>query len=76
MDTRSEEQLSRWTKAALIDQATADRIRQYELSQRKPSGARWQVTLALAFGAILWLLACAFLAAHWDALSPLSRFSI
>jgi len=40
MDMRTEEQLSRWTQAELIDQATADRIRQYELSQRKPSGAR------------------------------------
>ncbi len=77
MDTRTEEQLSRWTQAALIDQATADRIRQYELSQRKPSGARWQVTLALAFGAILLAAGVAlFVAAHWDALSPTSRFSI
>ncbi len=77
MDTRTEEQLSRWTQAALIDTATADRIRQYELSQRKPSGARWQVTLALAFGAILLAAGVAlFVAAHWDALSPLSRFSI
>src|SRR5664279_3272323 len=77
MDTRTEEQLSRWTEAALIDQATADRIRQYELSQRKPRGARWQVTLALAFGAILLAAGVAlFVAAHWDALSPLSRFSV
>jgi uncharacterized membrane protein len=77
MDTRTEEGLARWLGAGLIDQTTAERIRQYELLQRKPAGARWQVTLALVFGGILLSSGVAlFVAAHWDALSPWSRFSI
>jgi uncharacterized membrane protein len=77
MDTRTEEGLTRWLGAGLIDEATAERIRQYELSQRKPAGARWQVTLALVFGGILLSAGVAlFVAAHWDALSPWSRFSV
>jgi uncharacterized membrane protein len=76
MDTHTEEGLDRWLKAGLIDQATAERIRQFELSDRKPAGARWQVTLALVFGAITLSAGVAlFVAAHWDELAPWSRFA-
>jgi len=77
MDTHTEEGLDRWHKAGLIDQATVDRIRQFELSDRKPAGAKWQVTLALVFGAITLSAGVAlFVAAHWDELAPWSRFAI
>jgi uncharacterized membrane protein len=77
MDTHTEEGLDRWHKAGLIDQATVDRIRQFELSERKPAGAKWQVTLALVFGAITLSAGLAlFVAAHWDELAPWSRFAI
>lgn len=77
MDAHIEEGLDRWQKAGLIDQATADRIRQFELSERKPAGAKWQVTLALVFGAILLSAGVAlFVAAHWDELAPWSRFGL
>jgi uncharacterized membrane protein len=77
MDTHTEEGLDRWHKAGLIDQATVERIRQFELSERKPAGARWQVTLALVFGAMMLSAGVAlFVAAHWDELGPWSRFAI
>ncbi len=77
MDTHTEEGLDRWHKAGLIDQTTVDRIRQFELSDRKPAGAKWQVTLALVFGAMMLAAGVAlFVAAHWDELAPWSRFMI
>ena len=70
----SETWLARWRSAGLLDDATAAAIRAYEESHVKPSSRRWQVLVALIFGAILLgagvLL---FVAAHWDRLSPLAR---
>lgn len=72
-----EEALERWTDAGLLDAPAAERIRQFEDDQEQPSGLRWQVLLALVFGAILLAAGIAlFVAAHWDRLSPLSRFAI
>src|SRR5271167_4158836 len=72
-----EDALERWTNAGLIDTATAERIRQYEGEREQPSGLRWQVMLALIFGAILLAAGVAlFVAAHWDRLSPSSRFVV
>lgn len=74
---KQEEALQRWMNAGLIDQATARRIREFEASQEQPSGLRWQVLLALVFGAILLAAGIAlFVAAHWDDISPLTRFVI
>ena len=74
---KQEEALQRWMNAELIDQATARRIREFEASQEQPSGLRWQVLLALVFGAILLAAGIAlFVAAHWDDISPLTRFVI
>jgi uncharacterized membrane protein len=70
----SETWLARWRSAGLLDDATTAAIRAYEESHAKPSSRRWQVLVALIFGAILLgagvLL---FVAAHWDRLSPLAR---
>jgi uncharacterized membrane protein len=72
-----EDALQRWTGAGLLDAASAERIRQFEAEREQPSGLRWQVLLALIFGAILLAAGIAlFVAAHWDELSPLSRFLV
>lgn len=70
-----EQYLERWQQAGLLDAAAVVRIREFEEGQKRPSRARWQVVLAISFGAIL--LAggvLLFVAAHWDAMSPLARF--
>jgi uncharacterized membrane protein len=70
-----EDALQRWTRAGLLDAPTAERIRRFEAQQEHPAGLRWQVLLALIFGAILLAAGIAlFVAAHWDRLSPLTRF--
>lgn len=69
--------LDRWVAAGVVDAATAARIHAFESEQDKSTGLRWPVLLALAFGAVLMgagvLL---FVAAHWEELSPSSRFSL
>ena len=72
-----EKSLEQWVAAGILDPATASRIREFEQSQRSTEGLRWPVLLALALGGVLLgagvLL---FVAAHWDELSPASRFSL
>ena len=69
--------LTRWTEAGLIDAATADRIRAFEQHSHRSHRLRWPVVIALAFGGLMLgggiLL---FVAAHWDALAPASRFAL
>ena len=61
----------------MIDSATEGRIRAFEAGETRHAGARWQVILALAFGAILLSAGVAlFVAAHWAALAPHWRFLI
>jgi uncharacterized membrane protein len=70
-----EDALQRWTRAGILDGPTAERIRQFEGERAEPAGLRWQVLLALIFGAIMLAAGIAlFVAAHWDRLSPLTRF--
>jgi len=77
MQGKLEEALKRWTSAGVLDTATAERIREFEARREQPAGLRWQVMLALIFGAILLAAGVAlFVAAHWDRVSPLSRFVI
>jgi uncharacterized membrane protein len=69
--------LDRWIGAGLMDANAASRIRTFEESERSKEGLRWPVLLALALGGVL---LCAgvllFVAAHWDQLSPTSRFTL
>lgn len=66
--------LERWRSAGLIDEATARRVRQWEIEQAPAQGDRLS-RYAFAFGGLLLgagiLL---FVAANWDTLSPLQRF--
>ncbi|HKD84520.1 MAG TPA: DUF2157 domain-containing protein [Terriglobales bacterium] len=72
-----DDELERWVGAGVIDAPTADRIRVFEKSREQPSGLRWQVLLALIFGALLLAAGVSlFVAAHWDELSPAARFSL
>jgi len=69
--------LNRWQDSGVLDAATASRIRAYEAKQAGPAGVRWQGIAALILGAIL--LACGvvlFVNAHWDQMSPGSRFAL
>jgi len=62
----NEETLRRWIRAGVLDEGTAERIRQYEASRQRPAGLRWQVLLALVLGAILLAAGVTlFVAAHW-----------
>src|SRR5208337_3714839 len=72
-----EDALQRWTRAGVLDEASVERIRVFEASREHPTGLRWQVLLALIFGAILLASGISlFVAAHWDELSPGARFSV
>jgi uncharacterized membrane protein len=71
-----EKHLERWVDAQLISPLTAERIREFEGSSDKKR-LRWPAVLAVSFGA---LMLCAgillFVAAHWDELAPLQRFTL
>ncbi len=71
-----EKDLQRWVDAHLIDEAAAERIRQFERESGR-GRLRWPAILAVGFGV---LMLCAgillFVAAHWDELSPGQRFSL
>ena len=70
-----EKHLTRWAGAGLIDAATAERIRTFEGSSAEGQKLRWPVLVAISLGGLLLgagvLL---FVAAHWDNLSPATRF--
>lgn len=69
--------LSRWTDAGLIDPATAERIRAFELTHTRTRHLSWPVGLALAFGALmLGAGILLFVSAQWDFLSPAARFAL
>jgi uncharacterized membrane protein len=64
-------------EAALVDPATADRIRAWESERVPATGFRWPTLVALAFGALLiGAGVLLFVSAHWDALSPGQRMAL
>lgn len=70
-----EAKLAEWSTAGLIDSATAQRIRAWEEEHStriaRPEAQRWQVRLALIFGAVLLSAGILlFVAAHWDNIGP------
>ena len=69
--------LERWNSAGLIDAPTAESIRRFEASHEKPHQFRWPILIAIGFGALmLGAGVLLFVSAHWDELSPASRFSL
>jgi len=72
-----ERHLQRWTTAGLIDTPTADMIRAYEADREKAQGLRWPILIAIALGGLLFAAGILlFVAAHWDRLSPGTRFCL
>lgn len=69
--------LDRWVAGGVLDAETAARIRAYENSRGSGERLRWPVMLAVALGGVL---LCAgillFVAAHWDEMTPASRFAL
>jgi uncharacterized membrane protein len=69
--------LQRWINAGVLDAKVAELIRAFEASRARPAGLRWQVLLALIFGALLLAAGVTlFVAAHWYELSPIARFTV
>lgn len=69
--------LDTWQKAGLIDDVTAERIHAFESARQRPRTTPWAALVALLFGALsLGAGVLLFVAAHWDALSPLARFAL
>ena len=48
-----EQHLVRWETAGVVDAATGERIRAFEVEQVNPARQRWQVVVALILGGIL-----------------------
>jgi len=72
-----ERMLKRWSGAGVIDAATAARIRAFELANAGSHRLRWPIWLALGFGATALAAGVLLLvSAHWDDISPASRFGL
>lgn len=69
--------LNRWQTAGVLDDRAVERIRQWELEQKRPAGLRWQGMVALILGALLLASGVVlFVSAHWDQLGPTSRLAL
>lgn len=69
--------LERWVDAGLLEKTAAEKIRAFEAERDSTGGLRWQVVLALGFGALLvGAGVLLFVSAHWDRISPASRFAL
>jgi len=71
------ELVTRWSAAGVIDADTAGRIRAFEQANAGTIRLRWPIRIALAFGALmLGAGVLLFVSAHWDMLSPATRFGL
>lgn len=72
-----ETMLARWAEAGLVSDEAVTRIKTWEDINSASPGSRWPARLALALGGIMVSAGILlFVAAHWDALSPLQRFAL
>lgn len=77
MAERWKRDVETWQRAGVIDAATAQRIQAFQAQHESTRGTPWAALVALIFGALsLGAGVLLFVAAHWDALSPGSRFSL
>jgi hypothetical protein len=75
--SKLEAKVDRWVADGLIDAATGGRIVAFEEGQERGASLRWPVLIAMVFGAILLIAAVSlFVAAHWNEMSPASRFAL
>ena len=75
MNRSWQELLARWREAGLIDSEAAERIAEFENSKVRSSRLEWPIMLALTLGGIaIGAGLLLFVAAHWDRLSPTTRF--
>lgn len=75
--TQLETQIQRWAEAGLIDAQVGARIVAFEASLERRATLRWPVLLAMIFGGILLAAGITlFVAAHWNELSPFTRFAL
>jgi uncharacterized membrane protein len=72
-----ESRLQSWVEAGVVDAATAERIRAFEGARAGEQKLRWPILLAVSLGGVLiGAGVLLFVAAHWDQLSPQSRFTL
>ena len=77
MPIELEPEIQRWVEAQVIDAGTAERIRSFEQSQRRQPTRNWPMLIAVAFGSLmLGAGILLFVAAHWEEMSPSSRFAL
>lgn len=77
MSAHWREALDRWLAAGLIDEATAARVRTWETAHAVRAGRNRLSAIAFALGGLLFAAGVLlFVAAHWDDLSPASRFAL
>ena len=69
--------LTRWVSAGLVDDATANRIRAWEVTHGERASRNRLALIAFGLGGLLLASGVLlFVAAHWDDLSPASRFAL
>ena len=72
-----ETHLDEWVTTGLLDAPTAARVRAFEASRGEHQKLRWPILLALAFGGSLVFAGILLvIAAHWDGISPTTRFML
>ena len=76
MAVELESEIQRWVEAKLIDAGTAERIRSFEISRTRTT-RNWPMLIAISFGTLmLGAGILLFVAAHWEEMSPASRFEL
>jgi uncharacterized membrane protein len=77
LKTTWESRLQSWIEAGIVDAATVERIRAFEGARTGEQKLRWPILLAISLGGLMiGAGVLLFVAAHWDELSPQSRFAL
>lgn len=77
MPVQIEAEIQRWIDARVIDAATAERIRSFERNRPSQTTRNWPMLVAVIFGSLMLAAGILlFVAAHWENMSPSSRFAL